>query len=136
MKYPLLATNFGKFVVGKITANVFLVDKECLVRFRPHYTNLHFKFHISLGFSSLMPYRNKSLSTILARSVQRNTRPQSFISFCIFFILFSFATRAGSPQRREPITVGPYYLTLCQLSLWEETRSPGENPRLSAERQL
>ena len=25
--------------------------------------------------------------------------------------LFSFATRAGSPQQREPITVGPYYLT-------------------------
>ena len=25
--------------------------------------------------------------------------------------IFSFATRAGSPQQREPITVGPYYLT-------------------------
>ena len=29
----------------------------------------------------------------------------------LFFYLFSFATRAGSPQQREPITVGPYYLT-------------------------
>ena len=28
-----------------------------------------------------------------------------------FFFLFSFATRAGSPQQREPVTVGPYYLT-------------------------
>ena len=27
------------------------------------------------------------------------------------FFLFSFVTRAGSPQQREPITVGPYYLT-------------------------
>ena len=27
------------------------------------------------------------------------------------FNLFSFPTRAGSPQQREPITVGPYYLT-------------------------
>ena len=25
--------------------------------------------------------------------------------------LFSYATRAGSPQQREPITVGPHYLT-------------------------
>ena len=25
----------------------------------------------------------------------------------IYFFLFSFATRAGSPQQREPITVGP-----------------------------
>ena len=25
--------------------------------------------------------------------------------------LFSFATRAGSPRKRWPITVGPYYLT-------------------------
>ncbi len=34
-----------------------------------------------------------------------------------------------------PITVGPYRLTHpCQLSLWEETGVPGENPRLSAER--
>ena len=27
------------------------------------------------------------------------------------FFLFSFATRAGSPLQREPITVGPYYLS-------------------------
>ena len=31
--------------------------------------------------------------------------------FLFYFILFIFATRAGSPQQREPITVGPYYLT-------------------------
>ena len=29
----------------------------------------------------------------------------------VFIYLFSFATKAGSPQQREPITVGPYYLT-------------------------
>ena len=29
----------------------------------------------------------------------------------MLFYLFSFATRAGSPQQREPVTVGPYYLT-------------------------
>ena len=29
--------------------------------------------------------------------------------WCDFF-LFSFATRAGSPQQREPITLGPCYL--------------------------
>ena len=28
------------------------------------------------------------------------------------YSLFGFATRAGSPQQREPITVGPYHLTL------------------------
>ena len=28
-----------------------------------------------------------------------------------FFILFSFATKAGLPQQPEPITMGPYYLT-------------------------
>ena len=57
------------------------------------------------------------------------------ILFHFFFLLFSFATRAGSPQQREPITVGPYYLTHpSQLFLWEETGVPGENPRLSAER--
>ena len=27
------------------------------------------------------------------------------------FILFSLATKAGSAQQREPITVGPYYLS-------------------------
>ena len=32
-----------------------------------------------------------------------------------FYFLFSFATRAGSPQQREPITVGPYYLTYFPL---------------------
>ena len=32
--------------------------------------------------------------------------------FTIYYdILFSFTTRAGSPQQREPITVGPYYLS-------------------------
>ena len=31
--------------------------------------------------------------------------------FFILFFLFSFPTRARSPRQREPITVGPYYLT-------------------------
>ena len=30
---------------------------------------------------------------------------------CIYFFTINFATRAGSPQQREPITVGPYYLS-------------------------
>ena len=29
----------------------------------------------------------------------------------LFLFLFSLATGAGSPQQREPITVGPYYLS-------------------------
>ena len=29
----------------------------------------------------------------------------------LLIYLFSFATKAGSPQQREPIIVGPYYLT-------------------------
>ena len=33
------------------------------------------------------------------------------VSKCLLlYILFSLATGAGSPQQREPITVGPYYL--------------------------
>ena len=53
----------------------------------------------------------------------------SWFNSSFFKILFSIATRARSPQQREPITVGPYYLS-CQISLWEET---GVHPRLSAE---
>ena len=48
--------------------------------------------------------------------------------FIFFFILFSFATRAGSPQQREPITLSPCYLTHPVNGV------SGENPRLSAER--
>ena len=51
-----------------------------------------------------------------------------------FFILFSLATGAGLPQQREPITGPLLPIPPCQLSLWEETGVPGENPRLSAER--
>ena len=47
---------------------------------------------------------------------------------CILFFLFNFATRAGS--RAGPVLPNPP----SQLSLWEETGVPGENPRLSAER--
>ena len=32
-------------------------------------------------------------------------------SFCFILFYLAFATRAGSPQQREPITVGPYYLS-------------------------
>ena len=50
----------------------------------------------------------------------------------ILFILLDLPTRAGSPQQHKPITVGPFFLPNppCQLSLWEETGVPGENPRL------
>ena len=34
-----------------------------------------------------------------------------FSYFYLFIYLFSFATRAGSPQQGEPVAVGPYYLT-------------------------
>ena len=50
-----------------------------------------------------------------------------------YLFLFSLPTGPGLLQQREPITVGPYYLSPCQLSLWEETGVPGENPQLSAE---
>ena len=51
------------------------------------------------------------------------------------FIYLALPTRAGSPQQHMPITVGPFLPNSpCQLSLWEETGVPGENPRLSAER--
>ena len=32
-------------------------------------------------------------------------------TFFFFFYYFNFATRAGTQQQREPITVGPYHLT-------------------------
>ena len=51
--------------------------------------------------------------------------------FYFYFILLDLPTRAGSPQQRKPITVGPFLPNPpCQLSLWEETGVPGENPRL------
>ena len=53
------------------------------------------------------------------------------LTFYTFIFLFSFATGAGLPQQREPI-IGSYNPT-CQLSLWEETGVPGENPQLLAE---
>ena len=34
-----------------------------------------------------------------------------FHIYLFIFYLFNFATRAGTPQQREPITVGPYHLT-------------------------
>jgi hypothetical protein len=58
--------------------------------------------------------------------------------FIYLFIYLALPTRAGSPQQHiMPITVGPFFFLPnppCQLSLWEETGVPGENPRLSAER--
>jgi hypothetical protein len=53
----------------------------------------------------------------------------------LYFIYLALPTRAGSPQQHMPITVDPFLPNPpCQLSLWEETGVPGENPRLSAER--
>ena len=58
-----------------------------------------------------------------------------FIYLCIIYLfiyLFSFAQRGGSPQQREPITVGPYYLTHpVKFLLWEETGVPGENLKMN-----
>ena len=47
---------------------------------------------------------NKSLTVL-------NWPPRILTWTSLSFFLFSFATREGSPQQREPITVGPYYLT-------------------------
>ena len=50
--------------------------------------------------------------------------------FYLLFFYFSFATRAGLPQKQMPITArNPPF----QLPLWKETDVPRENPRLSAE---
>ena len=37
--------------------------------------------------------------------------PKFRTCFLFYFFLFNFATRAGTPQQREPITLGPYHLT-------------------------
>ena len=55
----------------------------------------------------------------------------SAVFILFIFILLDLPTRAGSPQQHKPITVGPFLPNPpCQLSLWEETGVPGENPRL------
>ena len=41
-------------------------------------------------------------------------------SFYFIFCYLASPHRARSPQLREPINVGPYYLPPCQLPLWEE----------------
>ena len=51
-------------------------------------------------------YHAESRGSNEDKSLSRVWSPTLFYS-----ILFSFATRAGSPQQRETITVGPYYLT-------------------------
>ena len=40
-----------------------------------------------------------------------NTKNYVHEIFFFFIYLFNFATRIGTPQQREPITVGPYHLT-------------------------
>ena len=57
-------------------------------------------------------------STLLVTSLNKSNyrtkwRMASVIcpSIFFYFILLSFATRAGSPQQREPISVDLYYLT-------------------------
>jgi hypothetical protein len=54
--------------------------------------------------------------------------------FFIYCIYLALPTRAGSPQQHVQIIVGPYYLTHQgrQLSMWEETGVPRENPQLPA----
>ena len=55
----------------------------------------------------------------------------------LFTYLFSFATKAGSPQQREPNTVSPYYLIPPPpLSTFPVGGVPGKNPRLSGDRWL
>jgi hypothetical protein len=68
----------------------------------------------------------------------------SFLNFhecsynCFLLIYLALPTRAGSPQQQICQLLCLWALSLpnppCQLSLWEETGAPGENPRLSAER--
>ena len=63
-----------------------------------------------LLFYNLVPHLPPpSLTHPTVRSWCKVMRTQPWQDF--YFILFSFATRAGSPQQHEPITVDPYYLT-------------------------
>ena len=48
----------------------------------------------------------------------------------LFFISFTYFPHIG----RVTATAGFKLTHPCQLSLWEETGAPGENPRLSVER--
>ena len=77
--------------------------------------------YCTIAASVMAVYRSKYLKEktigIIPKNLYRDgNKPFSkssiewFIYF-FFFFNFSFATRAGSPQQREPITVGPYYLT-------------------------
>ena len=82
-------------------------------------------------------HHQKFFSSCITLSTSYDTYPWAM--FLFYFILFSFATRAGSQQQLGPITVGPYYLTHlvnfpCGGKI--ETGVPGENPRFSAERWL
>ena len=46
----------------------------------------------------------------------------------ILFFLFSLPAGAGSPQQREPITVGPYYLFHPVNFPWKKPKYP-EKPK-------
>ena len=48
----------------------------------------------------------------------------------LFFILFSFATKVGSPQQREPITVSPYYLATLSTFPVRGNRSTRRKPTI------
>ena len=50
----------------------------------------------------------------------------------IYLYLFNFANLGRVTTTAYASYCGPFLP--CQLSLWEETGVPGENPRLSAER--
>ena len=70
--------------------------------------------------------------------VNRKTRNanahETLSGLFIYFYLFSFPTRAGLPQQREPNTAGPYYLTPLSTFPVGGNRSTRGLPRLSPER--
>ena len=79
-----------------------------------------FKFTI-LVISMELSIRSKAFPKAKEDNAIGNPVPISFFNSavnhsyksmcCIFIYIFSFGTRARSPQQREPITVSPYYLT-------------------------
>ena len=90
---------------------------------------LRFVFSYSTNIMTIK-HNNSQIGTTLwyaLTMIQGEWKNDNFYIQIIYLFIY-----LALPQGR--ITVGPYIP--CQLSLWEETGVPGENPRLSAERWL
>ena len=77
--------------------------------------------------------RERNLNLCLITS-DLNTRIKDLERERDSFFLFNFATRAGSPQQREPISVSPYYLPTLSTFPVGGNRSTRRKPTTSAER--